>query len=228
MKININVLFFLLFFGTFSCIKDNTVEPETIIDPPMAQIIGRDSIYTGSYLGMDINQEAATVYSTIQSLQQSKGVSYLNVVSNISSDITQLQSRIPLYNYILLDQKVGTDAGIQITLASGTVKTIYLNSGKKLTQWPENSDAKSSVRIGDQVTALYEKFINISSNKSYSSSFEKIFLLTKELTARYDPVMAESPQWYFAYSAGTDLTDYVEVHFQQGRVQYIKVLHYKK
>ena len=87
-------------------------------------------------------------------------------------------------------------------------------TGKKLSQWPENSDAKSSVRTGDQVSALYEKLIHISRNKSYSSKFERIFLQTKELSASYDPMMAESPQWYFAYTVGTDLTDNVEVYFR--------------
>jgi hypothetical protein len=228
MKNIIAGLLLILFFCTFGCMKDNAVQPEIITDPPMVQLIGSDSIYSDDYLGMGVSQKAETIYSVIQSLQQSKGVSYLNVVSNVSSDITQLQSRIPLYKYILLDQKEGTDSGIQITLESGVVTSIYVNSGKKLSQWPEKSDTKSSVRIGDQAAALYEKLIHISKNKSYSSKFERIFLQTKELSASYDPVMAESPQWYFAYTVGTDLTDHVEVHFQQGKVKYIKVLHYKR
>jgi hypothetical protein len=228
MKNIIAGLLLTLFFCTFGCMKDNAVQPEIITDPPMVQLIGSDSIYSDDYLGMGISQKAETIYSVIQSLQQSKGVSYLNVVSNVSSDITQLQSRIPLYKYILLDQKEGTDSGIQITLESGVVTSIYVNSGKKLSQWPEKSDTKSSVRIGDQAAALYEKLIHISKNKSYSSKFERIFLQTKELSASYDPVMTESPQWYFTYTVGTDLTDHVEVHFQQGKVKYIKVLHYKR
>jgi hypothetical protein len=228
MKNIIAGLLLILFFCTFGCMKDNVVQPEIITDPPMVQLIGSDSIYSDDYLGMGISQKAETIYSVIQSLQQSQGVSYLNVVSNVSSDITQLQSRIPLYKYILLDQKEGTDSGIQITLESGVVSRIYMNSGKKLSQWPEKSDTKSSVRIGDQAAALYEKLIHISNNKSYSSKFERIFLQTKELSASYDPVMAQSPQWYFAYTVGTDLTDHVEVHFQQGKVKYIKVLHYKR
>lgn len=220
---------FILFTAIFSsCISDSPIEPVTTGPEPVPYHIVRDSIETGSYLDIAIGDEAAAAYPKIQSLQSGKGFSALNVVSNIYSDLTLLRERIPLYQYILLDQKHGTNSGVQITIEDGTVKAIYLNSGKKLSQWPENQKASFSVRIGDAVTSLYDKFSTIREKGSYALQFERILLLTKNLSTAYDSGMGQSPQWYFGYSTGTDAMDQIQLHFEAGKVKKITIDHYSK
>ncbi|MCF0054996.1 hypothetical protein [Dyadobacter sp. CY356] len=206
-------------------IPNENVEP--IVDPPPIVVISRDSISSGNYLGLAIDEKAENVYSAVQSLQKSKGVTYLNVVSNFSTQFTDLQNRLALYQYILLDESEGTDSGVQINLESGKVKSIYLNSGKQLTQWPEKLSDQSSVRVGDLAGQLYEKFVNIQSKNQYAPKFERILLATKDISLPYDPFMAKSPQWYFAYTVSADVHEMVQINFRDGRVSHLIVERYK-
>jgi len=218
----------LLTFLLASCQLDDTPDPtEPIIEPRFSTLIERDTISSGSYLGINISEKAETIYTSIQSLKSSNDVSYVNLVSNISSDITKLSNRLPLYQSILLDQKEGTDSGVQITVETGKVKSIYLNSGKTLTQWPEKSDSKSSVRTGDQAVELYQKLVNIRNKGTYARKFERISLPTKDLSLSFDPVMAQLPQWYFAYQTGPDLWELVQMYLKDGKLDHIVVERYK-
>lgn len=203
---------------------DNT---QPIVDPPPIVVISRDTIFSGNHLGLAIDEKAENVYSAVQALQKSNGVSYLNIVSNFSTEITDLQSRLALYKYILLDESKGTDSGIQINLESGKVSSIYLNSGKQLAQWPEKLSSESAVRIGDLADKLYGKFVDIRGKSQYSSKFERILLATKDLSLSYDPLMAKSPQWYFAYSVGSDVYEMVKINLLAGKVTSIIVERYK-
>ena len=229
MKISTCVLLLSLVLTAFSCQLSGPDQPvDPVIDPIPHTLIGRDSISAGEYLGVGINEEAEVAYAAVQSLTETRGVSYLHVVSNIFSDISQLSSQIPLYSYILLDQKEGTDSGVQITLEAGKVKDIYLNSGAKLTQWPQKANEKSSVRLEDEAGKLYEKLVRIQGMSQYARKFERISLQTKNLAAAFDPVMAQSPQWYFAYTTGDNLFEMVKIHLISGKINYIEVERYRK
>jgi hypothetical protein len=214
---------FLLLTG---CLKDPSVAPDLITTCPPSGFIGRDSLFAGSYLGIDIQSDAETVYAAVQTLRQTKGVTYLNVVSNLSSDLTQLRERLPLYQYILLDQNRGTDSGVQINLEADQIKSIYLNSGAQLTQWPTNLKASSSIRVGDTAGSLYDKLFNIRQVSAYANTFERILLLTKNISKPYDPVMRQSPQWYFAYNTEPNRMDEVQIYFKDGKVSHFYINHY--
>lgn len=217
---------FLFSAVLFSACQSDTVDPTRVGPEPEPWRIERDSIETGSYLDIAIGDEAAAVYPKIQALRSSKGASDVSVVSNIFSDLAPLRTTIPLYNYILLDENKGTDSGVQITNEAGKVKAIFLSSGQKLNQWPEKGNA--AVKTGDDVNALYDKLSKIRESKTYQSRFERIFLMTKNLEAAYDPAMSRSPQWYFGYSTGQDSMDQIQVHFEAGKVKKILILHYSK
>ncbi|WP_439581172.1 hypothetical protein [Dyadobacter bucti] len=219
--------FTTLFLAVTGCQMDQSPDPEIIIEPPISTLIAHDTITTGNYLGMSIGDEAESIYSVVQFLQQTSGVTAINIVSNISSDITKLRDRIALYDYILLDQNTGTDTGVQITLEKNKVKAIYLNSGKKLSQWPEKGKPEASVRMGDEAGALYGKLFNISKDKSHSNKFQRISLLTKNLNSPFDPEMARSPQWYFAHKTGPGLWEVVMAHFKEGRLNAVEVQRYR-
>ncbi|PWJ60216.1 hypothetical protein CLV98_101397 [Dyadobacter jejuensis] len=203
------------------------MDPELITDPPMSELISSDSLSAGSHLGLGIGTEAIKIYEAIQGLKASQGVSYVNVVGNTSSDLESLVQRLPLYQYILLDEQKGTDTGVQLTLAEGRIAHIYLNNGVKLSQWPANQNGESAVRMGDKAEELYQKLVNIHSIKGYASKFERIMLLTKNLSTAYDPAMAGSSQWYFAYAPAPNLIEEVKINFDNGLVSAIVVNRYQ-
>ncbi|MEO6684639.1 MAG: hypothetical protein ABIN24_01685 [Dyadobacter sp.] len=228
MKKPITGIFFALILIAAGCQMDLSPDnTKPIVDPPPITVISRDTITSGNYLGLAIDEKAENVYTAVQALQKSNGVSYLNIVSNFSTEITDLKSRIVLYNYILLDESKGTDSGVQITLESGKVKSIYLNSGKQLTKWPEKLSSESAVNVGDLSEKLYGKFVDIRNKSQYASKFERIFLATKDLSLSYDPLMAKSPQWYFAYTVGSDVHESVQINFKGGKVSSINVERWK-
>lgn len=210
----------------FSACESDKVDPNRVGPEPEPWRIERDSIEAGSFLDIAIGDDAVAVYPKIQALQSSKGASDVSVVSNIFPDLAPLRTTIPLYNYILLDESKGTDSGVQITNEAGKVKSIYLNNGQKLNQWPEKGNA--AVKTGDDVNALYDKLSKIRENNSYKSRFERICLFIKNLQAAYDPAMSLSPQWYFGYSTGQDSMEQIQVYFEGGKVTKIVISHYSK
>lgn len=212
----------------WSCQPKVSIEPTKVGPEPEPYRVVRDSVKTGAYLDITIGEDAATAYPKIQALRTTKGVTYLNIVSNVFADLSPLKEQLPLYQYILLDQKPGTDSGVQITIEGQTVKSIYLNSGQKLTQWPENQKTRSSVRVGDAVSDLYDKLINVRNIDRYTNKFEYISLPTKNLSTKYDEVMSLSPQWYFGYSTGQNQMDQIQVYFQRSKVSKIYIDHYSK
>lgn len=221
-------LFFLMITAV-GCRLDGANKSITpIIDPKPLVLVERDSITTGGYLNMQINDNANNAYATVQSLLKSHGVSALNIVSNVATDLSQLKNRLPLYSYILLDQSKGTDSGVQITLEAGKIKNIFLNSGEELSQWPKKENAKSSLRLGDNAEEVYDKLIRIQGMSQYAAKLERIMLLTKDLATGYDPGMVQSPQWYFAYTTADDLFEVVKIHLKNGKVASIGVERYKK
>lgn len=217
----------LVFLGT-SCLKDNVVvDPPIIIEPPFEQLIGKDSITKGAYLGIEINAEAEKVYTAMQGLKQSKGIAFLNVVGEGGSDVKELKDRLKLYGAVFLDEKVGTDRGVQFTFEEEKVKVIYLNSGKQLSQWPEKENMSNSVRIGDKIEDVYNKLVKVKGNKTYAKFFERISLFSKDLNTGYDQVMTKSPQWYVSYTAEPNVREQVQIFFDQGKVKYVLSKRYK-
>lgn len=229
MKKVLYILLFSLMITSISCRLGGTDESiAPIIDPEPLILVDRDSILVGGYLGVQINDNAKEAYSAVQTLLKNKGLPHLNIVGNVSSDLGQLKSRIPLYNYIVLDKSEGTDSGVQITLEAGKVRAIYLNSGEKLSQWPKKENAKSSIRLGDASGELHEKLIRIRGISKYTATFERISLLTKDLTTPFDPGMAQLPQWYFAHTNEADLFEVVKIYLTSGKITSIGIERYRK
>lgn len=210
-----------------ACIDGQPEEPTIIIEPPLVQLISSDTIRSGSYMGFTIGEEADEIYTRVTALQDSEGATYLNVVGNVFDGLGGLEERMPLYQQILLDQKPGSDSGVQITLTDGRVSSIFLNNGKKLNQWPEKPRLLPAIRVGDAAEALYPKLEKISADKTYRNKFEYVSLLTKDLSKVYDPHMADAPQWYFAYLLEDHKMDEVKLNFGEGRLKEILVNHYQ-
>lgn len=227
MKITLIIASTLLFFVS-SCIKDTADIPPVVCDcPPQTQLIGTDSLMSGSYLGVQINASGEHTYSALQKLSDTLDLKYINIVGNIFTDVSQLQDRIPLYQSIFLDEQKGTDMGVQISFKDNKVSAIYLNKGTRLTRWPSNGNADTAIQNGDNVEILYRKLVKISQLSAYRNKFERISMFTKDLTTNYDPMMKNAPNWYFAYTFGNKMMDVVHLDFKYGKIIKIKISHYR-
>ncbi len=226
MKNTILAAMLSLAFMSTGCLRDDSMGPEIIVDPPFQVLVSRDTITAGEHLGLGIGAGVENVYTSLQALEQ-KGIQYVNVVGNSFSDLTKLSDRIHLYQSIFLDEQKGTDSGVQIAFEAGQVKSIYLNSGKRLAQWPSNENASISVREGDKAETLYPKLVKIRSKSAYSNKFERISLFTKVLSTQYDPAMTSSPQWYFRYEVEPGLYEDVKINLENEKVKYLEVSRYK-
>lgn len=135
------------------------------------------------------------------------------------SDFVGLKERIPLYDYLLFDEMIGTGRGVQVTFENDKIKSIYLGSGEKLSKWPKNGN--TSIQEGDAIGSVYDKLMTI--RKSQSHMFERTTLLSKDLKKSYDAEMAKSGQWYYAYRPEENHLNQVSMHLSEGKLQYILV-----
>lgn len=216
----------VLITSVAGCQKLTQVEPEVIVCP-IPDIVVRDSVETGSYLGINIGEAVEKVYPILQSFQTTKGVQYVQVVGPPYSDIIPMKDQLPLYQCVILNRKIGsiTDQGIQIYNNGEQVESIYVSS-KKVSQWPENGKSNAVVRVGDNVGTLYDKLIAIKNLGANNHRFESISVTTKLVNKDFDPAMKASPQWYFGYKTGEKTTDLVQVMFSEGKVSKFYINHH--
>ena len=220
------LLVVLLCFVLGSCLKDEAVTPEIIIDPITPVLLSHDSITTGAYLGLKIEAQTTDVYAQIQALRE-KGVSYVQPIGDFSADLNKVGNRLVLYQSIYLGEQKPSDSDVQISISAGQVRSIFLNNGTKISQWPLREPAASSVRVGDKAEILFEKFVKIRSKGTYSRKFDRVSLLFKRLDSEYDPIMDTSNKWYFAYTTADGLLEKVDIGFENGKLKYLLVDRYK-
>lgn len=204
--------------------------PETTGPDPVyvVKFLGRDSIAEGSYRGISINSPADDAFMVLEDYRKDKTVAYLGAVNNFFSDVTDLENRIPLFDWIVLDEKFDTDSGVQMELASGIVKSITLNNRKELKQWPEAADPKAAIQIGDQPQVLYNKLVALSKQTEFSRKFEKIMLSTKHTYALYDPYKASQPWTFIYFPQSQSVSEQVAIYFKDKKVHYIIVDRFEK
>ncbi len=216
-------LFLLLITSIYSCQKDNLNGPgEIIIEPPSVVRISKDSIATGQFWGITIGQISAEIYAKIQSLSAEKGITSLGVVDNRFSRLDSIQNMIPLYSSLFLDERKGTDRGIQFSFNNDKVEQIFVNSGQRLQQWPALSNKNLSVAVGDPVSEVYDKLSAIKNTSNYNSLFESLSIFYKIVSKPYDPTMSKSRQWYFATPVVNKRYYLVHLNFVGGKLQSIK------
>ncbi|WP_044198873.1 hypothetical protein [Dyadobacter tibetensis] len=225
MKFPLYTIIFLLSLLVIGCFPTRVDSPEPIIDPKSLVLVSSDSIGVGQYLGLGVGVQAPAVYQAIQQLTSTEGITSINIVGNSTHDLETIASRLPLYQYILLDENKGTDSGLQITLEMAQVKSLYLNSGQALSRWPASGSV--SISLGDKADELHEKLRQIKKNNAFASKFERILLLTKDLSKAYDPAMAQAAQWYFRYSPQPGQYEEVQLFFVNGYLKYLNVRRYK-
>ncbi len=210
-----------------SCLSIDGPDVGPIIEPPQMILLKKDSLVSGKHYGIVIGQTSSTAYAGMKVNHDSLDVSYVNLVGNFVTDFSTLKERLPLYAYMTFDEKAGTSSGVQLWFEDKKLKSIYLNSGQRLGRWPENISASESVREGESSEIIAEKLKILESDSRYTFRFEHTMLGVKLLTEAYDPEMEGIPQWYFGYKIDEQLSNYVHVHFKEGKVAYIIVNHMK-
>lgn len=191
-------LLLILLIGTSltACIKEKDNNETTGPDPLPEKILSRDTIKTGQLWGFAIGQSSADAYANAQDIKNERKIGYMGVVGNVFTSLPPLENKIQLYSSIYLDEAVGTGTGIQITFANDKVKSIYTNNGEQLNKWPLLNGNSASVAVGDNVTDIYAKLVNIKNMSAYANKFERISIIQKDFTKAYDPQMANSRLWY--------------------------------
>ena len=217
-------VFLLLGVNLMSC-QVGQDEP-MIVGPepePRVNYLGRDSIATGNYRGIAINGTTDETFEILEAYRKNKTVVYLGAVNNYFADVTDLKNRLQFFDWLVLDETFATPSGVQLQLASGKVKSIRLNNGTQLSQWPQAADLQMAIATGDVLEVLYGKLVVLSSSQDYKHKFQRVVLGAKYDYALYDPKKAELP-WAFIYDTQSQgITEQVRVYFNDKKVDYILV-----
>ena len=214
----------LLGLHLMSCQVDQ--DDPTIVGPepePRVNYLGRDSITTGNYRGIGINTSTDETFELLEGYRKNKTVVYLGAVNNYFADVTDLKDRLQFFDWLVLDESFDTPNGVHLELASGKVKSIRLNNGTQLSQWPQEADLQKAIATDDPLDVLYKKLVGLSSSQDYKHKFQRVVLGAKYDYALYDPKKAELP-WAFIYDTRTQgITEQVRVYFKDKKVEYILV-----
>ncbi|MCE7044077.1 hypothetical protein [Dyadobacter sp. CY312] len=217
-------VFLILGFHLMSC----QVDPDdpAIVGPepePRVNYLGRDSITTGDYRGIAINTSTNETFEILEGYRKNKTVVYLGAVNNYFADVTDLKDRLQFFDWLVLEQTFDTPDGVQLLLASGKVKSIRLNNGTQLSQWPQAAGLQKAIATGDALEVLYAKLVVLSNSQDYKHKFQRVVLGAKYDYALYDPKKAELP-WAFIYDTRSQgITEQARVYFQDKKVDYILV-----
>lgn len=214
-KIYLIVFSFLL----QGCLSEEIPAEPIIIDPPMYISIGRDSLITGEFIGL--NHEEA-----YRKLQEVEKLEYLNVVGNGVEKFEELTYRLPLYSYFVFDYQPGSDKGVQIWMEEGKVKSIFLNSGRELGQWPEWE--REGVRVGESREAAAEKLANLQRRSKYAANFAHTLLAVKDMQEGYDRHLDSTPEWYYTKVISAGRMDVYHLRFKGDVLDHILVNKMKK
>ena len=209
---------FLLAAALFTACKKADTDDRIIIEPPYQKLIASDTLTSGQLFGLTIGQTGAELYTKLQQVQATEKIGGLSVVNNIYTSIDSLKTRLPLYTGIFMDEAIGTSTGVQLGFENNKVKTIFLNNGTELTRWPVNLGQNAGITVGDPVSAIYEKLVNIKKDPLSAKKLERLSIFFKDSNKPYDPQMSASPQWYFVSTISAKRYIHVSLNFTAGKL----------
>lgn len=211
-----NVLFlFLISVSIISCEKFDSPGSD---DP---KIISIDTLRSGQKWGLVIGDSCTDVYAALQELEVTEDLDYLGITSNVFTRLEDIETRIPLYTSVFLDETQATTTGIQIYYSDNKVKSIWMNNGMQLTRWPLDTDSSAAVSVNLHVDSIYNRLVNIRSNESYAKMFQRISIFYKNLETPYDSHMRQSAQWHFGLGVNSARFYQVVLNFSSGRLSTI-------
>ena len=212
------ILYILILAVSFSACRKNQVSSKELPppDPLPTKIITTDTLTTGQWWGLNIGDTITEIYKTIQHIQAEKRINYLAIVGNVFTNIEDVRNTIPLYTTIFLDEKAGTESGIQIYFAHDKVNAIWTNSGTLLGRWPPNADLSATIAKDEAIGNIYSTLNSISHIAAFANKFERISLFNKDIGKAYDPQMSKSPQWHFSATVNNSRFYIIHLNFSSG------------
>lgn len=207
-----------------SCLKNESTDPEIIIEPPMPVEVKLDSIMTGSLYNVTVGEDAEEVYRGLQGFSNAKGkIEYLGITGTHNATLSDLKDRIPLYNSLLLDRKPSLPQGGQIYFNNNEIVSIYHRDGKKVSSWPW--DAADPLRVGDPVTVIYDKLIKLQKDPSYARMFDYIGMFEKNMNKPFDAFQNRSTLWQFSIAEDDNNFIRVDLVFENAKLVKIRSRH---
>ncbi len=223
-------ILFLLFISIVGCSSEDNEEFEQTSfpeeDPINYELIGRDTIFEGSHLGININKRPADIYSILQKIKDTLDIT-LTVTSNSYKNIIELEDKIELYKYILIDDSIGSSNGLQLSYENDKLKSIFNNNGDKFSKWPKDYPSTNSLFVGEDISLIYSKLLYFSKDLELPNIFQSVRLRHKNLLKPYDSGMSNSPQWYFAYLPKENSLEVVQINIENDIVSYIALESYE-
>ncbi|MCG2618186.1 hypothetical protein LZZ85_28050 [Terrimonas sp. NA20] len=202
-----------LVFSLASCMKGSVGNG----DGQSYRAIETDTIRTGQFWGINVGDPAQEVYTKVQTLRTEKQIAYLGIAANTYNDLSAIQTRIPFYNSIFLDEATATSTGIQIGFKAEKVDAIFLNNGAPLTKWPGINDFQHSISIGDSVSTIYEKLVAIKGVSVYGQKLQRLSLFDKNISKDFEPSMSTVAKWQILTTVTSNKRwQLVELNFSAG------------
>ncbi len=196
-----------------SCKKDNSEDRFKIPpEPPDSKILSKDTIRSGSLWGITIGSNAAQVYAKLTELKADKQLRFLGLYKNELTQLDSLKTRMALYNTIEFPN-------IGLTVYSYGDKIDRINRGFDYNRWPVGAGTDNSIAVGDAISLIYQKLVNIKKNIDYEDKFVQIVMPFKKLDTPYDPNMANAVSWYSSTVTQADGKWYnLNLDFDKGKL----------
>lgn len=213
-----HILWLFLITVLFGSCKKEQIVSKNPAGPDIrpSKIITSDTLTSGNLWGLNIGDTTPGIYKTVQSIQVEKRINYLGIVGNVFTGIDQLESTIPLYTSVFLDEQSGTENGIQIYFDNNKVSAIWTNGGTELSKWPANTDKAATIEKNAPIENIYSTLNNIHQLSAFANKFERISLFYKDIKKAYDSQMSKSPQWHFTATVNDKRYYVVQLNFSSG------------
>ncbi len=238
MKNAFPLLLLLGLLATFSgCQNAEPVDPEadrqaasTAAWPEwclLMQVVGVDTITTGSYLGFVIGEKASTSYPVMQQHWAQQKSDERFSISVDASDLSQLENSLHLYTMLSLKNGQIPNRSVTFYFQDAKVKSIYLSGqASSLAKWPASEPASLAVAVGDPAETVYQKLKALKEKPQSGEYFKSIYLVQSEEPAGYAPAMGFQSHWSLFLTTGARKADDIQVQFQQGSLSAIYVRHF--
>jgi len=202
-----------------SCIKDdNSIKVE--------------HVKKGEKWGIKIGSTPEQVYQQIQLVSNEKHFDKLSIVyRKASNDPGLLPENLGTYDFLKFErQEEGEKYVTQAYLhfSDNKVSKIQFAKGEwnDIESWPKEEPVNLSIKLGDQMSAVYEKLQQLYDRESFASY--NFSLSDKPLDQGYDPKMGLYSEWAFFFteegsgdpnSTGTE----TRLYFEKNKLSKMKI-----
>lgn len=181
-----------------------------------------EDVTTGSKWGMHIGNNAADVYTQLQTLGQQKQFTEVELVGPSTFDQpADIGERVILYSGISFEEKDNVHPNrVIIRFWNGKVSDILAGGSlpDAATRWPVTAPDDKAILQNEPLDHFYEKLQAIAASGALEGY--ALRLGAKLLPQFYDPNMAAFERWHVAFTNGAG-NSAVDLYFKVGRLHRI-------